>query len=111
MMLFQYFIEVVPTDIEMFMRTTKTFQYSVKDHESPVGFPGIFFKYDTSALKVKVTQERDSIGQFLVKLCATVGCIFVTNGKEFNFLQINKSKFKIFYKNFTLIFNLLKFMY
>ncbi|XP_008214474.1 endoplasmic reticulum-Golgi intermediate compartment protein 2 [Nasonia vitripennis] len=87
MMLFQYFIEVVSTDINMLMHKSKTYQYSVKDHQRPInhakgshGIPGIFFKYDTSALKIKVSQERDSIGQFLVKLCATVGCIFVTNG-------------------------------
>ncbi|KAJ8683002.1 hypothetical protein QAD02_018794 [Eretmocerus hayati] len=87
MMLFQYFIEVVSTDIDILLHKSKTFQYSVKEHQRPIdhdkgshGVPGIFFKYDTSALKIKVIQERDSIGQFLVKLCATVGCIFVTNG-------------------------------
>lgn len=92
-MLFQYFIEVVSTDINMLMHKSKTYQYSVKDHQRPInhakgshGIPGIFFKYDTSALKIKVSQERDSIGQFLVKLCATVGCIFVTNGKILNIM-------------------------
>ncbi|XP_014208988.1 endoplasmic reticulum-Golgi intermediate compartment protein 2 [Copidosoma floridanum] len=95
MMLFQYFIEVVSTDINMLMHKSKTYQYSVKDYQRPInhdkgshGIPGIFFKYDTSALKIKVTQERESIGQFLVKLCATVGCIFVTNGILNNFVQI-----------------------
>lgn len=88
MMLFQYFIEVVSTDIDMLMRKSKTYQYSVKDYQRPIdhdkgshGIPGIFFKYDTSALKVKVIEERDTVCQFLIKLCATVGCIFVTNGK------------------------------
>ncbi|XP_015110278.1 endoplasmic reticulum-Golgi intermediate compartment protein 2 [Diachasma alloeum] len=87
MMLYQYFIEVVPTDIQTLLRNTKTYQYSVKDYARPIdhhkgshGIPGIFFKYDTSALKIKVTQERDSVIQFLVKLCAIVGGIFVTSG-------------------------------
>ncbi|XP_066584287.1 endoplasmic reticulum-Golgi intermediate compartment protein 2 [Prorops nasuta] len=87
MMLYQYFIEVVPTDIRMLMSSSKTYQYSVKDHQRPIdhqkgshGIPGIFFKYDMSALKIKVTQERDTIFQFLVKLCATIGGIFVTSG-------------------------------
>ena len=86
-MLYQYFIEVVPTDIEMLLHKTKTFQYSVKDHQRPInhhkgshGLPGIFFKYDTSALKIKVFQQRDSLYQFLIKLCATVGGIYVTSG-------------------------------
>lgn len=87
MMLYQYFVEVVPTDVRTLLRSYKTYQYSVKDHQRPVdhhkgshGIPGIFFKYDMSALKVKVTQQRDSVFRFLVKLCATVGGIFVTNG-------------------------------
>ncbi|KAK0174045.1 hypothetical protein PV328_007162 [Microctonus aethiopoides] len=87
MMLYQYFVEIVPTDIQTLLKTTKTYQYSVKDYQRPIdhhkgshGIPGIFFKYDSSALKVKVTQNRDSFIQFLVKLCATVGGVFVTSG-------------------------------
>jgi len=87
MMLYQYFVEVVPTDIYTLLHTSNSYQYSVKDHERPIdhhkgshGIPGIFFKYDTSALKVKVIQQRDTLVQFLVKLCATVGGIFVTSG-------------------------------
>jgi hypothetical protein len=86
--LFQYFIEVVSTDINMLMHKSKTYQYSVQDHQVKAkfrkgsqGISGIFFNYDTSALKIKVIQERDTICQFLVKLCASIGCIFVTNGK------------------------------
>ncbi|XP_051165804.1 endoplasmic reticulum-Golgi intermediate compartment protein 2 isoform X2 [Leptopilina boulardi] len=93
--LFQYFIDVVPTDIDILLRKTKTFQYSVKDHERPInhnkgqhGIPGIFFKYDTSALKVKVFQQRDSLYQFFIKLCATVGGIYVTSGLINNLVQL-----------------------
>ena len=42
-----------------------TYQYSVKDHVRPIdhskgshGTPGIYFKYDLSALKVEVSQDR-----------------------------------------------------
>lgn len=87
MMLYQYFIEVVPTDIYMLLRTSKTYQYSVRDHQRPIdhdkgshGIPGIFFKYDVSALKVNVIHQRETVGQFLVKLCATLGGVFVTSG-------------------------------
>ncbi|XP_031847599.1 endoplasmic reticulum-Golgi intermediate compartment protein 2 [Nomia melanderi] len=94
MILYQYFVEVVPTDIQTLLSTSKTYQYSVKDHERPIdhqkgshGIPGIFFKYDMSALKIKVTQQRDTICQFLVKLCATIGGIFVTSGLIKNVVQ------------------------
>ncbi|XP_058790332.1 endoplasmic reticulum-Golgi intermediate compartment protein 2-like isoform X1 [Phymastichus coffea] len=92
-MMYQYFIEIIPTDIDMLIHKSKTYQYSVRDHERPVStakrheLPGIYFKYDISALKVKVSQERDSIGQFLIRLSATVGCIFVTNGILNNLVQ------------------------
>lgn len=86
MMLYQYFIEVVPTEVETFLTNKLTYQYSVKNHQRPInhysgshGIPGIFFKYDMSALKVRVVQERDSPIQFAVKLCATIGGIHVTS--------------------------------
>jgi hypothetical protein len=70
------------------MSRLNTYQYSVKDHERPIdhykgshGIPGIFFKYDMSALKVQVTQERDSPVQFIVRLCATVAGICVISGE------------------------------
>ncbi len=56
---YQYFIEVVPTDIQSVSGFTRsTYQYSVKDQFRPIdheleshGTPGIYFKYDVSALK------------------------------------------------------------
>ncbi|KAJ9599426.1 hypothetical protein L9F63_010095 [Diploptera punctata] len=94
-MLYQYFIDVVPTEVNTFMSRISTYQYSVKDHERPIdhhkgshGIPGIFFKYDMSALKVLVTQERDSPIQFLVRVCATIAGIYVTSGLVNSFVQI-----------------------
>ncbi|XP_044729124.1 endoplasmic reticulum-Golgi intermediate compartment protein 2 [Chrysoperla carnea] len=82
MMLYQYFIEVVPTSVQTFFKQYNTYQYSVKEHTRPVdhekgshGIPGIFFKYDISPLKVTVRQERDNIFTFIVRLFATVGGI------------------------------------
>lgn len=87
MVLYQYFVEVVPTDVQTFLRRTYTYQYSVKDnyrlidhYKGSHGIPGIFFKYDTSALKVLVSEEREPLDQFLVRLCATIGGYFVTAG-------------------------------
>jgi hypothetical protein len=87
-MLFQYFVDVVPTEVNTFFSRLITYQYSVKDHERPIdhrtgshGIPGIFFKYDMSALKVQVTQERDSPVQFIVRLCATTAGIYVISGE------------------------------
>ena len=87
MMSYQYFIEVVPTEVKTFLTNQLTYQYSVKDYQRPInhntgshGIPGIFFKYDMSALKVIVMQERDSPINFAVKLCASIGGIHITSG-------------------------------
>jgi len=79
---YQYFVQVVPTEIHSLLGTWKTYQYSVKelarDAENS-GMPGIYFKYELSALKVIVTQDRQPLWQFLIRLCAGVGGIFATS--------------------------------
>ncbi|XP_023021334.2 endoplasmic reticulum-Golgi intermediate compartment protein 2 [Leptinotarsa decemlineata] len=85
--LFNYFIEVVPTNVDTFLTSVKTYQYSVKALSRPIdhdkgshGIPGLFFKYDVSALRVTVKQERDNLGVFLARLSSIVGGIFVCSG-------------------------------
>jgi len=86
LMNFQYFVEIVPTEVAGLTGMKKTFQYSVKDHVRPIdhstgshGTPGIYFKYDISALKVEVTKDREAFFQFLVRLCASVGGLVATS--------------------------------
>ncbi|XP_055703750.1 endoplasmic reticulum-Golgi intermediate compartment protein 2 [Phlebotomus papatasi] len=83
----QYFLEVVPTDIYNFLSVTKTFQYSVKENSRPInhdkgshGIPGLYFKYDVSALKVIVRYDRDNLAQFIVRLCSIIAGIVVISG-------------------------------
>lgn len=84
---YQYFIQVVPTDIQRPSGLTySTYQYSVKDQERPIehetgshGVPGIYFKYDVSALKIKAFQDREPMIQFLIRLCAGVGGLVATS--------------------------------
>ncbi|XP_018567670.1 endoplasmic reticulum-Golgi intermediate compartment protein 2 [Anoplophora glabripennis] len=87
MTLFNYFIEVVPTNINTFLTAVNTYQYSVKALSRPInhdkgshGMPGLFFKYDVSALRVTVRQERDHLGVFLARLCSIIGGIYVCSG-------------------------------
>lgn len=86
-MLYQYFVEVVPTDIDTTFESIKTFQYSVKELERPIshakgshGVPGIFFKYDMAALKIKVSQERENMLQFGLRLFSIISGIYVIVG-------------------------------
>ncbi|XP_011561792.3 endoplasmic reticulum-Golgi intermediate compartment protein 2 [Plutella xylostella] len=86
-MLFQYFVDVVPTDIDTTFESIKAYQYSVKELERPIshskgshGVPGIFFKYDMAALKVKVYQEKENIVQFILRLFSIIGGIYIIVG-------------------------------
>ncbi|XP_066148144.1 endoplasmic reticulum-Golgi intermediate compartment protein 2 [Euwallacea fornicatus] len=90
-----YFIEVVPTTVKTFLNTISTYQYSVKELTRPInhdkgshGIPGIYFKYDMSALRVTVSQERDHLGMFLARLCAIVGGVYVCSGIVNNIVQL-----------------------
>lgn len=79
-----YYVEVVPTDIETFASHIKTYQYSVKenirkidhDHGSH-GMPGIYIKYDVSALKVLVLLGRENVVKMIIRLCSVISGIIV----------------------------------
>lgn len=103
MILYQYFIEVVPTKVKTFLTSVDTYQYSVKELSRPIdhdkgshGMPGIFFKYDVSALKVNISQERDNLGMFLARLCAVVGGIYVCSGIQYFQMGITKKSLTYF---------------
>lgn len=85
----QYYIEVVSTEVDVnrFVPTVKAYQYSVKenvrqiDHDSGShGVPGLYFKYDMSALKIHVLLKRDNAISFVTRLCAIIAGIIVTAG-------------------------------
>uniref|UniRef100_A0A8W7PNK6 Endoplasmic reticulum vesicle transporter C-terminal domain-containing protein n=1 Tax=Anopheles coluzzii TaxID=1518534 RepID=A0A8W7PNK6_ANOCL len=44
------------------------------------GVAGIYFKYDMSALRVLVRQDRDSIAHFIVRLSSIIAGIVVISG-------------------------------
>ena len=83
----QYYLKIVPTDIDSFISTVKTYQYSVKEnyrtinhHSGSHGVPGLYFKYDMSALKVVVCLDRDNIIRFCIRLCSFISGIVVIAG-------------------------------
>lgn len=67
-MLYQYFIQVVPTIVRTKFRTYMTYQYSVRELGREInhdkgshGISGIFFKYDMSGLKVWILISYDYV--------------------------------------------------
>ncbi|EDW78571.1 uncharacterized protein Dwil_GK16119 [Drosophila willistoni] len=83
----QYFLKIVPTEIEQTFSTINTFQYSVTENvrkldseRNSYGSPGIYFKYDWSALKIVVSNDRDHILTFVIRLCSIISGIIVLSG-------------------------------
>lgn len=44
------------------------------------GSPGIYFKYDWSALKIVVSHDRDYLPTFCIRLCSIISGIIVISG-------------------------------
>ncbi|TDG40856.1 hypothetical protein AWZ03_012719 [Drosophila navojoa] len=83
----QYFIKVVPTEIRHTFSTISTFQYAVTENvrkldaeRNSYGSPGIYFKYDWSALKIVVSHDRDNLVTFVIRLCSIISGIIVISG-------------------------------
>lgn len=87
LMSYQYFITVVPTYVSTYSYRGSTFQYSVSEQSREIahdknshGTPGIFFKYDVSALRVNVHERHESLLAFLTRLCGIIGGVMTCSG-------------------------------
>ncbi|UPQ98893.1 endoplasmic reticulum vescicle transporter [Chloropicon primus] len=79
---YKYYLQVVPTEYVYLNRSVvHTFQYSVTEYFTKFGddmmkLPGIHFKYDMSAIAVKLREKKVSFLHYLTRLCATIGGAF-----------------------------------
>ncbi|KAK8386360.1 hypothetical protein O3P69_010790 [Scylla paramamosain] len=87
LMSYQYFITVVPTYVSTYSYRGSTFQYSVSEQSREIahdknshGTPGIFFKYDVSALRVNVHERHEPLLAFLTRLCGIIGGVMTCSG-------------------------------
>ncbi|KAH8419745.1 hypothetical protein KR009_002003 [Drosophila setifemur] len=100
----QYFLKVVPTEIHQAFSTISTFQYSVTENvrkldpeRNSYGSPGIYFKYDWSALKIVVYNDRDHLVTFVIRLCSIIsGIIVISGGINAVLLGIQRRLLRIF---------------
>jgi len=83
----QYFIQVVPTIYHRNGQTIQTNQFSVSSLHVPIDvksdhveLPGVFFKYDISAIMIKLEEVPRPAFILLVRLLAFVGGIWVVIG-------------------------------
>ncbi|XP_070200063.1 endoplasmic reticulum-Golgi intermediate compartment protein 2-like isoform X2 [Littorina saxatilis] len=85
--IFQYFIKVVPTEVRTYTNNVDTYQFAVTERNRSInhkegshGVPGIFVKYDLSALLIRVREEHKPYWQFLVRMCGIIGGVFCVSG-------------------------------
>jgi len=84
----QYFLQVVPTSFEKSNgRHINSNQYSVTYHHNVIDLnsdhvelPGVFFKYDISPIMIHMKYDQYSFAQFITRLCAIVGGVWVVIG-------------------------------
>merc|ERR1712000_663631 len=84
----KYNIQIVPTTFfRVDGRQEVSYQYSVTEHRrhSDVSTgvyvrPGIFFKYEFSALRIELNENRKPFLTFLTSLCAILGGVFTCCG-------------------------------
>ncbi|XP_062512885.1 endoplasmic reticulum-Golgi intermediate compartment protein 2-like [Corticium candelabrum] len=92
--MYQYFLQIVPTSFSFAGgQAYAANQYSVTRRERIIdhsggshGVPGIFMKYDMSALTVSITQDHQPFGSFVVRICGIIGGIFATTGMLHGFI-------------------------
>ncbi|XP_067654341.1 endoplasmic reticulum-Golgi intermediate compartment protein 2-like [Haliotis asinina] len=84
---FQYYIQVVPTEVRTYLVNENTYQFAVSQRSRKIdhskgshGVPGIFVKYDLSSLMIRVREEHKPYWQFMVRLCGIIGGVFSVSG-------------------------------
>lgn len=85
--IYQYFIQVVPTEVRTYSNNVNTYQFAVSERNRTInhkqgshGVPGIFVKYDLSSLLIRVREEHKPYWQFLVRMCGIIGGVFCVSG-------------------------------
>jgi len=83
---FQYFTKIIPTTYFKNGRDPiNSYQYAVTEHKKTSGsghfiLPGVFVMYDLSPIRVTITDKRESLSDFLTRVCAVIGGIFTLSG-------------------------------
>lgn len=66
-----------------------TNQFAVTEHSSdvsprfgtnPTSMPGVFFNFEISPMKIRITEYRKPLSHFLTDICAVVGGVFTVAG-------------------------------
>ncbi|CAN0874949.1 Endoplasmic reticulum-Golgi intermediate compartment protein 3 [Linum grandiflorum] len=96
-----FLLQVVPTIYTNTRgHTIRSNQYSVTEHMRHVdfirsnSFPGVFFFYDLSPIKVVYKEEHISFLHFLTNICAVIGGIFTVAGIVDSFVYHGKKAIK-----------------
>ncbi|VDK73134.1 unnamed protein product [Dibothriocephalus latus] len=86
-LMYQYFIQVVPTTFSTRRRTIETYQYAVTEQGRSIshangshGVPGLFFRYDIFPVRVDVVETGETVVRLFIRLSAIAGGVYATVG-------------------------------
>lgn len=66
--------------MKMFFLLLLIFLFSQDHNKGSHGIPGLYFKYDMSALKVIVEQDQENVIGFIVRLSSVIAGIIAISG-------------------------------
>lgn len=81
-----YMIQVIPTTYDTGRELLHTNQYSYTQHHQHVQMgpafqlPGVYFRYDINPLMIHIQQKNQGFANFLTRLCAIIGGLYVVFG-------------------------------
>lgn len=81
-----YIIQVIPTSYNSGSMVLNTNQYSFTQHHQRVqqgpsfALPGVYFRYDINPLMIHIHEESYGFANFLTRLCAIIGGLYVVFG-------------------------------
>lgn len=99
--MYQYFVQLIPTIYNPssgpFSRAVVTNQYAVKSQKRIMtdqrGLPGIFIKYDSESLLVRISDDGPGLVKTILRSCSIAGGLFVTIGLVNSFILLIYGKF------------------
>ncbi|KAK7196114.1 Endoplasmic reticulum vesicle transporter [Novymonas esmeraldas] len=89
-MVYQYFLDIVPTIYEGSFSTSHTYQFTGTSSSSlvpPLQMAALVFQYQLSPITVRYSSARVSFTHFLTYVCAIIGGVYTVAGLLSRFVQ------------------------
>ncbi|AYU81957.1 Endoplasmic Reticulum-Golgi Intermediate Compartment (ERGIC)/Endoplasmic reticulum vesicle transporter, putative [Leishmania donovani] len=96
-MVYQYFLDIVPTIYESSFSTVHTYQFTGTSSSTPVParqMAAVVFQYQLSPITVRYSLARVSLTHFLTYVCAIIGGVYTVAGLLSRFVHSSAAQFQ-----------------